>query len=487
MRKLIALAVVCTTALVFAAVAYAVNVYTVTPASTKGGGGARALPPSPSRRPLKFGFKTKDSGGGRATPIKRYKIGFQGLKYFGKNKVFPKCTIRQGEPEAGVRRQGRLRQGLPRQGRGEQPRRRDREHRHDLTTCLLRLTLYNTGRGFALRLDGGNTAKPPTKCPIAVNQAINALIQRARSAARRRAPRWSSSVPSNLLHPGSPDISNAIETTNSTISGKTRKVKIKGKTRKVSILSSVKCGKRKRTIQVSFTDEKNSTVQRRGRRSSASDVSQSHRRPAGRLRPPRTSFSGWPRLAFSSSGDTYSSTAAAAEAPVPRSPTVTTVAASSSSQRPLRLATSHAASGRKSAVSSGNGVGQQADDQERGRHVRAGRRRSRRPAADAVGLGGEREEGRRDHEADRELARLLVHPAVQAAAVGGGERQRAAGHEPGDAGHPVQRQHERVAVQDVHVVGCRRLDVEPRNGEQGQVRRGQRGDHPDRRAAAPRR
>ena len=37
-------------------------------------------------------------------------------------------------------------------------------------------------------------------------------------------------------------------------------MKIKGKTRKVSILSSVSCGKRKRTIQVSFTDEEGSTV-----------------------------------------------------------------------------------------------------------------------------------------------------------------------------------------------------------------------------------
>ncbi len=53
-------------------------------------------------------------------------------------------------------------------------------------------------------------------------------------------------------------MSNAIQSTTSTITGKKRKVKIAGETRKVSVLSSVSCGS-KRTIQVSFTDEKGGT------------------------------------------------------------------------------------------------------------------------------------------------------------------------------------------------------------------------------------
>jgi hypothetical protein len=259
MRKLIALAVVCTTALVFAAVAYAVNVYTVTPASTKGGGGAKGTSAKPVPKAVKFGFKTKDSGGGRATPIKKYKIGFQGLKYFGKNKVFPKCTFAKVNQklESDVKAdcgKAYLGKGVVNNLVGVTG------STVTTTTCLLRLTLYNTGRGFALRLDGGNTAKPPTKCPIAVNQAINAFFQLRKVGGTTKSASLEFSVPSNLLHPGSPNISNAIETTNSTISGKARKVKIKGKTRKVSILSSVKCGKKNRTIQVAFTDEKNSTV-----------------------------------------------------------------------------------------------------------------------------------------------------------------------------------------------------------------------------------
>ena len=92
MRKLIALAVVCTTALVFAAVAYAVNSYKVTPASTKGGGGPKAPPRSRWRSQSCSASRPRTAGGERATPIKTYKIGFQGLKYFGNKSVFPKCT-----------------------------------------------------------------------------------------------------------------------------------------------------------------------------------------------------------------------------------------------------------------------------------------------------------------------------------------------------------------------------------------------------------
>jgi len=260
MRKLIALAVVCTTALVFAAVAYAVNVYTVTPASTKGAGG-KGTAAKPVAKSVNFGFKTKDSGGGRATPIKRYRIGFQGLKYFGKAKVFPKCTFKQinAKLESEVKRKcgkAYLGKGVINNlvGVTGSP--------ATATTCLVRLSLYNTGRGFALRLDGGNTAKPPTKCPIAVNQAINALFK-SRTIGRKRSASLEFSVPSNLLHPGSPNISNAIETTRSTISGRKRRVRIKGVTRRVSILSSVTCGRRNRTIQVAFTDENNSTVNAR--------------------------------------------------------------------------------------------------------------------------------------------------------------------------------------------------------------------------------
>ena len=255
MRKLIALAVVCTTGLVFAAVAYAVNVYEVTPASTKGAGG-KGTAKEPVAKAVVFGFKTKDSTGGRATPIKKYSIGFQGLKYFGKNKVFPKCSYAkinqtlESDVEKDCKKafvgKGTVNNLVGRTGDPA-----------TLTTCLLRLRLYNTGKGLALRLDGGGTAKPPTKCPTAINQAINAKFKTIKIGGKSSAA-LQFTVDDTLLHPASPAVSNAIQSTTSNITGKKRKVKISGETRKVSILSSVSCGS-KRTIQVSFTDEAGDT------------------------------------------------------------------------------------------------------------------------------------------------------------------------------------------------------------------------------------
>ncbi len=257
MRKLIALAVVCTTALVFAAVAYATNVYTVTPASTKGGGG-KGTSAKPVAKAVVFGFKTKDSGGGRATPIKRYKIGFQGLKYFGKSKVFPKCTIANlnQKLESDVKAdcgKAFVGKGVVNNLVGVTG--------SPVTTDQVSPAVepLQHGQGLCSAARRWQHRQASDTCPIAVNQSINAKFK-TRKIGGKSSASLEFDVPSNLLHPGSPNISNAIETTTSTISGRKRKVKIKGKTRKVSILSSVSCGKSKRSIQVSFTDEKNSTV-----------------------------------------------------------------------------------------------------------------------------------------------------------------------------------------------------------------------------------
>jgi hypothetical protein len=255
MRKLIALAVVCVTALVFAAVAFAVNTYKVTPASTKGGGGA-GTSAKPAAKAVNFGFTAKDSTGGRASPIKRYSIGFQGLKYFGKSKVFPKCSFAKVNQklESDVQKdcgKAFIGKGLVNNRFGAAK---------DINapgTCALRLRLYNTGSGFALRLDGGNTAKPPTACPIPVGQAINAKFAKQRISGKSSVA-LKFTVPDNLTKPLDPpgednDVHNSVSQVKSSITGKKRKVKIKGVTRRVSILSSIACGKR-RTISVTFTD-----------------------------------------------------------------------------------------------------------------------------------------------------------------------------------------------------------------------------------------
>ena len=159
MRKLIALAVVCTTALVFAAVAYAVNIYTVTPATTKGGGGAKGTSAKPVAKSVKFGFTTKDSRRRpRGTPIKTYKIGFQGLKYFGKTKAFPKCTLAKlnQKLESDVKadcKKAYLGKGVVNNLVGA-----DRQHHHDPTTCAAAPDALQHGQG--LRPAGSTVATP---------------------------------------------------------------------------------------------------------------------------------------------------------------------------------------------------------------------------------------------------------------------------------------------------------------------------------------
>ena len=123
------------------------------------------------------------------------------------------------------------------------------------------------------------------------------------------------------------------------------------------------------------------------------------------------------------------------------------VAASSWFHSPRRLAISQAASGRKSAVSSGIACGKDAEDERGVGDVQLeGDRRALE--AEVERLGAEREEGDGGDEEDRELAGLDVDPAREAAALGGRDRHRGAGDEAGDAGGRVQGQDQRVAPED---------------------------------------
>ena len=126
-------------------------------------------------------------------------------------------------------------------------------------------------------------------------------------------------------------------------------------------------------------------------------------------------------------------------------PTVTKVAASSSCQSSRRLAITQAASGRKSATSSGRAWGAGRAGAAH-RHVAAGGEVGR-AEAERERLRDEREGGRGDDEGDRQRARPVVDPAVEPGVALGLDRERGAGDEPGDAGEAVQGEHERVAPQ----------------------------------------
>ncbi len=163
-----------------------------------------------------------------------------------------------------------------------------------------------------------------------------------------------------------------------------------------------------------------------------------------------------PASASKRRGETQVSTAAAATRTGTAIATVTNVAASRSFHAPRREAMVHAASGRNSAVSSGRACG------SRPTISRAGDRcsspaRSDGAVAERVRLGAERERRRQDHEADRQRAGLVVDLAHDAAVALGDGGQRRPGHEAGDAGERVQREHQAVAVEDEAEVGGGRL------------------------------
>ena len=124
--------------------------------------------------------------------------------------------------------------------------------------------------------------------------------------------------------------------------------------------------------------------------------------------------------------------------------TVTTVAASSCSHSPLRLAMIQAASGRNSAISSGIACGSTPSSRSPGRDAQevgdAGER-----VPDHVRLRAQREGGRAALRTRSRGARRARAPSARRRGVLRLQRQRAAGDEAGDAGHRVQREHEQVA------------------------------------------
>ena len=156
------------------------------------------------------------------------------------------------------------------------------------------------------------------------------------------------------------------------------------------------------------------------------------------------------------------------------------VAASSWFHSPRRLAISQAASGRKSAVSSGIACGRTLRIRSSAGDLQlVGDRRALE--AEVERLGAEREEGDGADEEDRQLARLDVDPAREAGPLGGGDRHRGAGDEAGDAGGPVQGEDQRVAPEDRQQVAGLRGFGQARQVDRGEVGGEQAGDDPDRR------
>lgn len=258
MRKLVASSAAVAVVLVFAAVAYAANQYEVTPAATNPAGSGSPAQPKP--KTIKFGFTAQDETGARATPVIRYSIRFQGLRYYGDRRQFPKCSFGAANNDS-LHRQ-RCRRALVGSG---QVRNRfgPTSDPNNPGRCFLSMRLYNTGRGLALRLDGGPNSNPERSCPTTVSQAIDARFRNVRIGGKPSVALNFNleGANRNLADPlldGS--LQNSVSDVRSTIGRRTRAVRIRGERRRVSVLSSIACARGQRAIQVDFTDDNRDTV-----------------------------------------------------------------------------------------------------------------------------------------------------------------------------------------------------------------------------------
>ena len=228
-----------------AASAEQVNTYTVTGKTTPAKAGSKKKPVPIS---LNFDYTVGEESGQRPSPVKRYTIGFYGVRSNGG--LFPKCTAAQmnaAQSDAGCPRGSGVGTGTVINETGASSNPSDKS-----IACNLSLTVYNAGQNrAALWLKGGPTqivrGKP---CVIAINQAIDARFVRHPGGTALQFE-----VPANLLHPVG-GLDNAVVRVESTIRRLT--VRRGGKPR--GYFESIGCRRGQRAISVDFLSEAGQSV-----------------------------------------------------------------------------------------------------------------------------------------------------------------------------------------------------------------------------------
>jgi hypothetical protein len=256
MRKLTVAAVALVGVLVVAAVAYAANTYTVTPASSTPHGKGSKKHPLPKK--VLFGFRVATDNGNISSPIKKYAINFEGLTYFGKH--MPKCKFAQANtnPVSSKCKKAKVGGGIVEAKAGPTG-----SPASAAVKCNVKLTLYNIGTGFAIRIDGGpgifvtGPVNGRANCPQNQHRAINGHLKKAKVGGISGGS-LTFTVAQELRHIGPLDV--GLVNVSSTLSRTVRRVKVGGKRLKVSILSATGCKGSTRIVQVKFTDEMNVTT-----------------------------------------------------------------------------------------------------------------------------------------------------------------------------------------------------------------------------------
>jgi hypothetical protein len=248
MRKVTALAAAVIAALVVAAVAQAaqVNTYTVTGKTSPSSPGSKKKPVPIA---LDFDYTVGEESGQRPSPVKRYTIGFYGVKSNGG--LFPKCTaasINSAQSISGCPKGSIVGTGYIINASGSTADPTDKS-----IECNLNLTVVNGGQGrAAIFLQGGpSTIVQGKPCVIGISQAIDARYVSFDGGGTA----LQFDVPANLLHPIG-GLDNAVVQVQSSIKKLT--VKKGGKTR--GYYESVGCKGKSRPISVDFLSEAGQSV-----------------------------------------------------------------------------------------------------------------------------------------------------------------------------------------------------------------------------------
>ena len=250
MRKLSIAVLAIAAVAALASVAFAANVYKVHLGSTTKPGKGTKAKPIPTG--LKFGFQVEETDPNkRATVIEKYAIGSEGL--VTNPKFFPKCAFSNldNEPSAPAKcKKALVGTGLVKNAAGPS----SDQSLSSSTPCNLKLTLYNSGNGMIIRLDGGPPIPPSFEsdqvgCALPIHTAINAKFKK-RKIAGVIASDLVFTVPQNLKHPLA-GIDNSIRRSDNLIKLKAKRVR--GKRR--GFYEKVGCKGGKRTVRAQFTTE----------------------------------------------------------------------------------------------------------------------------------------------------------------------------------------------------------------------------------------
>jgi hypothetical protein len=239
--------VVAAAVLAAAPAAHAANTYSVSRAQVTPG--TAGNPSSPTAVKVLFGLRAgEEDPTKRAAPIKTYMLASEGLVV--DPRPFARCSLRQLKRRKGVPRRcakAKVGTGVARGAAGldEDP------LLESSTACNLRLAVYNTGAGLALRLDGQPPVPPSLNsrrfgCPVPVHTAIKVSLSKIQiDGVESSELRFT--LPRLLLHPldGWDAALRVVDVT----------LDRRRSTRGRALYGAAGCNGGERTVQVGFVDE----------------------------------------------------------------------------------------------------------------------------------------------------------------------------------------------------------------------------------------